>query len=187
MVATDDTNGPFRLRGTSSPNMAFDVANTTPTIFTPVGPQALVANQIALFAGTMDAAQNARVWIDGKPGSATAVTGTPKTLTLGNRLVITTNSAGNVRWGGDLYAAFVWNRALSQGELVSLSQAPFQLFKAPTRKLFYVGATSILPNITSVSTATPRDGATLTITGTDFGASQGAGDVKINGDRKSVV
>jgi len=38
------------------------------------------------------------------------------------------------------------------------------------------------PNITSVSTATPREGASLTITGTAFGASQGAGNSTINGE-----
>ena len=37
------------------------------------------------------------------------------------------------------------------------------------------------PTVTSVSTATPREGASLTITGTSFGASQGAGDSTING------
>lgn len=36
------------------------------------------------------------------------------------------------------------------------------------------------PNVTSVSTATPREGASLTITGTAFGASQGAGNSTIN-------
>lgn len=36
------------------------------------------------------------------------------------------------------------------------------------------------PEITSVSTATPREGASLTITGTAFGASQGAGNSTIN-------
>jgi len=43
------------------------------------------------------------------------------------------------------------------------------------------------PNITSVSTATPREGASLTITGTAFGASQGSGDVKINGITQTVT
>lgn len=43
------------------------------------------------------------------------------------------------------------------------------------------------PNITSVSTATPREGASLTITGTAFGASQGSGDVKINGVAQTVT
>lgn len=37
------------------------------------------------------------------------------------------------------------------------------------------------PTITSVSTGTPREGASLTITGTGFGASQGAGNSTING------
>lgn len=43
------------------------------------------------------------------------------------------------------------------------------------------------PAITSVSSATPREGASLTITGTNFGASQGSGDVKINGVAQTVT
>ena len=43
------------------------------------------------------------------------------------------------------------------------------------------------PNITSISTAAPREGASLTITGTAFGASQGSGDVKINGVAQTVT
>lgn len=43
------------------------------------------------------------------------------------------------------------------------------------------------PAITSVSSATPREGASLTITGTTFGASQGAGTVKINGVTQTVT
>lgn len=43
------------------------------------------------------------------------------------------------------------------------------------------------PNISSVSSATPREGASLTITGTLFGASQGSGDVKINGVAQTVT
>lgn len=43
------------------------------------------------------------------------------------------------------------------------------------------------PTITSVSTATPREGASLTITGTAFSASQGSGDVKINGVVQTVT
>lgn len=43
------------------------------------------------------------------------------------------------------------------------------------------------PNITSVSTATPREGASLTITGTAFGASQGGGSVTINGVAQTVT
>jgi len=43
------------------------------------------------------------------------------------------------------------------------------------------------PNITSVSTATPREGASLTITGTAFGASQGGGGVTINGVAQTVT
>lgn len=41
-------------------------------------------------------------------------------------------------------------------------------------------ATGVTPTITSVSSATPREGASLTITGTNFGASQGAGNSTIN-------
>lgn len=43
------------------------------------------------------------------------------------------------------------------------------------------------PTVTSVSTGTPREGASLTITGTAFGASQGSGDVKINGVAQTVT
>jgi len=43
------------------------------------------------------------------------------------------------------------------------------------------------PTVTSVSTGTPREGASLTITGTAFGASQGSGDVKINGVTQTVT
>lgn len=50
-----------------------------------------------------------------------------------------------------------------------------------------VDAAASGPNITSVSTATPREGASLTITGTAFGASQGSGDVKINGVAQTVT
>ena len=50
-----------------------------------------------------------------------------------------------------------------------------------------IDAVSPGPTITSVSTATPREGASLTITGTAFGASQGSGDVKINGVAQTVT
>lgn len=43
------------------------------------------------------------------------------------------------------------------------------------------------PTITSVSTGTPREGASLTITGTAFGASQGGGGVTINGVAQTVT
>lgn len=43
------------------------------------------------------------------------------------------------------------------------------------------------PTVTSVSTGTPREGASLTITGTAFGASQGGGGVTINGVAQTVT
>lgn len=43
------------------------------------------------------------------------------------------------------------------------------------------------PTITSVSTGTPREGASLTVNGTSFGASQGAGGVTINSIAQTVT
>jgi len=43
------------------------------------------------------------------------------------------------------------------------------------------------PSVTSTSSATPSNGASLTITGTDFGASQGNGSVTIGGVVQTVI
>lgn len=95
----------------------------------------------------------------------------------------TLNAATRTLLFGRLYG-----RGWSAAEAAQFSRNPWQILKAPTRRLYFgTGAAGTTPNITSVSTGTPREGASLTITGTAFGASQGSGDVKINGVAQTVT
>lgn len=81
----------------------------------------------------------------------------------------------------------LYGRGWSAKEVSQFTDNPRQIFKVPARRLYIVGSASATPNISSVSSATPREGASLTITGTNFGASQGSGDVKINGVAQTVT
>lgn len=79
-------------------------------------------------------------------------------LTIGNR------ASDNARnWDGLIECAYVWDRALSRGEVAALSQNRHQLFKAPARRLWMATA-----------------GGPVTITGT-FAATEGQDTLAASG------
>lgn len=90
-----------------------------------------------------------------------------------------------IRQGGPVEMAFA-SRAAATATSYDPAWTHSVPYNAQARLILAVKAPSG-PTVSSVSTATPREGASLTITGTLFGASQGSGDVKINGVAQTVT
>ena len=88
--------------------------------------------------------------------------------------------------GDTIRLAAVWNRALLDSEILSLSRDPYQLLRPATPSLYIiprpVTLTAGSPNITNVTPSTVANGSTnVVVTGTNFGATQGSSTLDIAG------
>lgn len=92
-----------------------------------------------------------------------------------------------VRQQGNVIISAVASRAAATATSYDPAWTHSVPYNAEARITVAIKEGVVAPNITSVSAGTPREGASLTITGTNFGASQGSGDVKINGITQTVT
>jgi len=85
-----------------------------------------------------------------------ALTGTPVTPTVSIALRVGSRQTGTQLWNtGGLMLVVVWVRALTDAEMVSLADNPWQLFKASSRRMW-------IPNTTATQRALIMVGAQIT-------------------------
>lgn len=148
----------FIFRLTPSNTLEFIPFNTGGSPFFALSSTTVDPQSLQVLVATVDAAQLASVYVNGKQSGTTAtVTGTVQTLAsqyvaLGNAANIVVNNA----FLGDIYAAFYWSRALSPAEILELSRNPWQLFE-PRRIIVPVAAAG-----GTTHTATLTESASLT-------------------------
>ena len=106
-------------------------------------------NRPVLLAGRV---QNsvASVWLDGVRTIGNTMSGTPRTLASPSALLMIGDRVGGSGvFGGQIYMAAHFSRALSDVELISLSRNPWQLFDSRIRRINFAG-----PVVPTLSAAT---------------------------------
>lgn len=86
--------------------------------------------------GVVSAANSRSVYLDGAlvgTNSTTVSTGASNTAVIG---CYWNNDAPSTYFNGDIYLSLAWNRVLSDAEVQSISQNPWQIFKPLPRRIF---------------------------------------------------
>jgi hypothetical protein len=178
-IDSDDSNGSprfFQLRFNTSNQAEFIPFNTGGTPFTTTGSTASSATGLSVILASVDSAQAARVYLNGKlEGGPSTITGSVQTIAATNRIAIgntNTTTSGNQPFTGDIYGGFFWNRCLTASEILSFSQNPWQLFASLPRRIWAPSTTSgtsytITPSggITFAGGGVEVNGKVLTVSG----------------------
>lgn len=76
-----------------------------------------------------------QIWVDGRIDASS--TGVTSGAAHHNVITLLANANSGVQWmGGPVLLILVWNRALSESELVSISAAPWSALRYPTRRIY---------------------------------------------------
>lgn len=131
IITSDDAvDRAFQFRVSASAPQ-FIALNTSASAFTGQS-SSISVGRYYFYVGRVSNTGEVSVWVNGvKGGTVATLTGTiqaPKATAL--RVGVRTTSASD----GDVGATFMWNRALSDAEIVSLSSNPWQIF-SPINKL----------------------------------------------------
>lgn len=134
----DDDDFPRRLqfRAGSTGNTEFIFFNTAGSAFT-ASSSGIQVNSVCISAATK-LGSTITAYTDGVPGTPVTVTGTPQSGTTTVRAFVGRNGGDNYQ-GTQVFSAW-FNRALSDGEIKSISANPWQIFKPVTRTIALSGA-----------------------------------------------
>jgi hypothetical protein len=92
----------------------------------------------SFLAGAIDSSTVARMWHNGAPVSLTA-SGSASSYSAGSGVASIGRRVASVIYGSkDIVCWAFWDRALSDSELASLTLNPWQLWRAPSRRLWVV-------------------------------------------------
>lgn len=97
---------------------------------------------VSCAVGVVSAANSRSVYLDGVlvgSNSTTVSTGASNTAVIG---CYWNNDAPSTYFNGDIYLSLAWNRSLSDAEVKSLSQNPWQIFKPLPRRIFVPAPTA---------------------------------------------
>jgi hypothetical protein len=107
------------------------------------------------------------LYVDGKVAATNSVTPVQMWSSASSDYVGGYSGAG---WGisGNVYLVLGWNRALSAQEIADLSANPWQVFRAPRRRLWLAYPSSVTTSVSaSLSWAEADDGSAIAATETD--------------------
>lgn len=138
---SDDTNAGgaarnFQLRFDATNVATFIAFNTTQSAFTSSTTATSSDNGLSVICGRVTDSKAVNVFLNGVSGSTATLTGSTAALASTERLAVggaNKPTASGVPFLGEIYACFFWNRALSDTEIRSLSQNPWQIFKPIVR------------------------------------------------------
>lgn len=155
-IDSDSTDRVFQLRldGSVGQFIPFDTGGS---FVAPTGSITAPTNRPVLLAGRVRN-QEASVWLDGVKTTGASLGGTPRTVASANAsLMVGARLGGGNQFGGHIYMAAHFGRALTDEELIELSRNPWQLF-TPTLLHYAVG-----PVIPVLSSATVVDITTTSV------------------------
>jgi hypothetical protein len=108
------------------------VFDTAETVYRPKynGNIAPLTTKIGVMALTVDANKLASVYINGLLGATqVTITGTPAAIQVADSVTINNiTRSSDQPFTGQNYASFIWDRCLTQAEIISVSNNPWQLF-----------------------------------------------------------
>ena len=120
--------------------------------------------QTSVIVGTVDAGRALALYYNGRLQSsvaAAAVTANPILATQNVRL----GSNNGEDFAGEIYLALIWSRTLSANEVKAFSLNPWQVLKAPTRRLWFgASASGSTYNVDAADSITATDAATQQLT-----------------------
>jgi hypothetical protein len=115
--------------------------DTVPNAFTVAGAITSPASGRIVLAGRQDGTA-LTVWMNGVNSGSGTITGTPQTIAAANVLGIGNNYRNNTQvayFQSDIYGVYLWNRALTDAEMVEIGQNPDIMF-APIRRRKWMSA-----------------------------------------------
>lgn len=147
-IDSDGTDRVFQLRldGSVGQFIPFDTGGS---FVAPTGAITAPTNRPVLLAGRVRN-QEASVWLDGVKTTGASLGSTPATIAAANALVMVgARVGGGNQFGGQVYMAAHFGRALTDEELIELSRNPWQLFAATRRGIVVpaAGGTTIAGGI----------------------------------------